>query len=495
MLRAQAKRTKLEAKKLELEVTRAKIQKLEQKLEQMLMIAKVSSSDDDSMSTMSDTDAKKQKQKQAEDDLREEVEFLQMQLEAIASGKKQVLVRKVSKTRNTNMATTANSSNVSGDSEASSKILDRLLGRGTSSAGTNLEATKAVSKPLEPEELATAVQFYQRLPEYMRRRLANAVNMTEEANDVNVIVRNLYEQREKLLSKNGPLSAQKDGKIKVVVNTDAMTIGGAAANGQSKGESSSTEEMFDLTSPDELMEYLKDMDGVLDLDENRNDRFMSSMYPDSTRKYGDGPSEEQALEFFNDILVANRKGFSPKSKPEKVAGGWLIRGTSTMDDNESMVASIEAALQESPLAEKLQFFYVRDPLGVAAQEGDAMFEPVELSDIWGEPVIMLMSPDVSPDRNVLAATLTTVFALACTAIFSIEAFGNTADVMNRVQAAQEMNDYDLNWLNERSVPIFLSILATQVAHETAHQIVAIKGKVWFIVRRRYSTDAMNCLYW
>ena len=107
-------------------------------------------------------------------------------------------------------------------------------------------------------------------------------------------------------------------------------------------------------------------------------------------------SEEDADAFFAEVLGS--KTFHPISRPERVPGGYIIRGdnrltskskpTSKTSLSDELVAVLEKKLEQSSVAGKLQLHYIRDPTLVSEEQFET--NSYELS------VIMITGPNLSP---------------------------------------------------------------------------------------------------
>ena len=414
----QAKKMKLEAKKLELEMTLDKISKLECQLQKL----KLSGSSGDG----TDGDGCDERI----GIIQEEIAILELKLDAIETGK--IVALPVKK----NQDKSCQKQNFSGS--------------------------------LNDKQLINAVNSFQNLPRYMRKRLANAVNLYDDDDLFSVekdtfnatqVVIALYSNRSRLLA-DGAFDQSNKQKIQVeVVKKSSMGKPDETVN-------------VNINSTDELLEYLTQMESELETDEARRERFVTSIFPDATRKESAvEPTEEDAQLFLKTVLSS--KTYSPTSKPEKIPGGYLIRGVNRMKSNDELIDAVSSALSKSPLVDTFQFFYVRDPYP-SDQDGPST---IDFENIWGEPVMVLFNKDISPERNGFVAALTTLITLFCVGIFSLEAFNDTPAIVSKIEAAYNDGNYDLDWLVPSVIPIFFYILATQLTHELAHQIFALKGKV------------------
>jgi hypothetical protein len=187
-----------------------------------------------------------------------------------------------------------------------------------------------------------------------------------------------------------------------------------------------------------------------------NDNYVRSMLPDVMRNEGNMPSPEEADAFFTEVLGG--KTFNPECRPEPIPGGYIIRGENRMKTNDELVAALEEKMAKSSVAGKLNLYLIRDPTLVTEEQ----FE----TGTYELPVIMITGTNISPSTNRAVKPLVTVFGATCIAFFALA-----------VSFATEDANQDPVWLEQMVTPMLISILATQAAHEAAHQVVAFKDKV------------------
>ena len=148
-----------------------------------------------------------------------------------------------------------------------------------------------------------------------------------------------------VLASGSPFEEQKKKRVQIQVQKPSI-------------DGSGRPQLIEVNSTDELLSYLNEIESEMNSEESRRERYISSRYPEATRKGEFEPSEEQALEFMETVLSS--KTFSPKSKPEKIPGGYLIRGTNVMSSSEKMISSVQEQLDNnSNLSDKIQFHYLR----------------------------------------------------------------------------------------------------------------------------------------
>ena len=84
-----------------------------------------------------------------------------------------------------------------------------------------------------------------------------------------------------------------------------------------------------------------------------------------------------------------------------------------------------------------------------------------------QPLLLVTGPDLSPDTNRLVKPIITALGG-----FSIASFG-LAVCLSTESATPE----SIYWAEEMVSPLLFALLGTQIAHEVAHQLVAVKDKV------------------
>lgn len=313
---------------------------------------------------------------------------------------------------------------------------------------------------MTPTELFEAYGAFLRLPIQMQVALAEAVNydirgtaLTKEMADE--ILQKLNQQQKNLLA--DPRALQRIYKNVLEKENSAIKKGKLEIN------------LSGAKTEEELQQELTSIlaDAGIELSDDRTSRFMESSYPNPTRKEGASPTQEEADYFLREILDS-KNVFNPISNPEKIPGGYLIRGTNQMKEGENLVEAIDKKFMTSKLAEKYNFFHVRDPTPEALDDMD---------DFFGKPVILLMGRDMSPETNVLLKSTVSSLSLFLTFLFIIGTFATNDIIVNRLSEANAVGDYNIDWFNELVAPLLVPIIGTQFAHEAAHFIVSKRDDV------------------
>ena len=90
-----------------------------------------------------------------------------------------------------------------------------------------------------------------------------------------------------------------------------------------------------------------------------------------------------------------------------------------------------------------------------------------------QPLILVTNADISPTTGALVKPGVTFLGLAAIAIFAFGSFSFNEEMMN--QLSQTPDGFD--GLYDRSLPLAMAVLSTQLAHEAGHVIFALKDDV------------------
>lgn len=199
--------------------------------------------------------------------------------------------------------------------------------------------------------------------------------------------------------------------------------------------------------------------------------FVQSLLPESTRKE---PLKEDYIDaLFSEVL--GKDTFNPtERKPQAVPGGYLIRGESKVkskegkEDGDLLIEALDRKIAASSLAGKIQAFYILDPTPPSGEE--------ILNDEDESPVLFIANYDISPDTKAWVKPTVTFLGLASIAAFTLGSFAFNEDIINRVSASANSED-SFDWLYHLSLPLALSLMATQMFHELGHLIVAVKNDI------------------
>lgn len=216
-------------------------------------------------------------------------------------------------------------------------------------------------------------------------------------------------------------------------------------------------------------------------------RYLSELFTNIASMEADRPSEEDVKLFATDIL--DNKFFMLSSKPERVSGGYYIRGTNRLADDDGsssntgslsagdrLVAQIQERLDKSPLAEKLQFYYIMDPSPPYDEEIELAIQKDPILVVTGKNSSILYDTNEPKIKGIISSA--GVFAAFLYAVGACVLNPTIADRFDQsINAVASTGVLDLQWFGDVFFPLFLGLGATQLVHEAAHRIVAAYYKV------------------
>jgi len=222
-------------------------------------------------------------------------------------------------------------------------------------------------------------------------------------------------------------------------------------------------------------------------------RYLEEFFPSVPFLEDMRPSAEDVDLFVTDCLTGQgNKLFNPTSKPERVMGGWYVRGSNlerpNEDDsttaNDKLIQEVQQRLQNHPtLNDKLEFYYILDPSPPSEED-------MEL-DITPAPLLLITGKD-SETMYGLSKPLTkaaiTISGLVSTFLFSVGSCvlnpQINAGIEKSIDGIQSMTPttefIDITWFFDLCLPMYFSFLGILFAHELGHRIVATYYKVSFL---------------
>jgi hypothetical protein len=196
------------------------------------------------------------------------------------------------------------------------------------------------------------------------------------------------------------------------------------------------------------------------------DQMVESLFPQSIRKEGTEINEGQAVLFMSEVLSKD-KIWTPNRAPEKVSGGFLIRGTTRFETGAELIEAIDKNLEMSRLKNLVSCFYVFDPTPVSEEQMNEGERP---------PVLFLMAPDVVRDPAPIQRSLISAVAFGTIWYNSLlpyllnEKYMKMADEQLALADASMASNVD--FLNDLAFPLFVATVGIQAVHEIAHVIAA-----------------------
>ena len=427
-LKAQATQMKLEAEKMEAELNLQKIQKIESEFE-----------------TLDKLKGKHLMQKQND---------LKRQIQALANRVDPSLLSSFDTLFNDKDVSKVSEQQVQSNSENSNSVDEERV-----TTQTNLYANRTIKATITEEELTAAVEYYTSLPKPMRQALAKSIDLDETMAAPAIIVLGLHELSDSLSTTKlqslykQELNSSKDLIVDMKSISDKNTPFGKPV----------------LKEPDDPFNPFRQPDAT-NMEEVNS--MVENFLPRQTRKEGTVPTQPEVEVFTTQVLgKVGKDTWSQSGPPEKISGGYLIRGSMASklkNDGDALIAKLDEAIEDlipSAWSEKYQVSYMTDPT-------PQMLEFEE--DLNGAAVLIVHSKDMSPEQNTLLSTGASSISLFLAFVFAIGIFGQNDIIMQRLQSDQGQLDYDLTWFNQLVSPFLIAIGITQASHEVAHLAVAKK---------------------
>ena len=196
------------------------------------------------------------------------------------------------------------------------------------------------------------------------------------------------------------------------------------------------------------------------------DQMVESLFPESTRKEGTEINEGQAVLFMSEVLSKD-KIWAPNQAPQKVSGGFLIRGTTRFETGAELIEAIDKNLEKSKLRNQVNCFYVFDPTPVSEEQ---------MSEGERPPVLFLTAPDVVRDPAPIQRSLVSAVAFGTIWYNSLLPFLLNEKYMKMADEQLALADASMSssvdFLNDLSFPLFVATVGIQAVHEIAHVIAA-----------------------
>uniref|UniRef100_A0A7S3P6Y7 Peptidase M50 domain-containing protein n=1 Tax=Amphora coffeiformis TaxID=265554 RepID=A0A7S3P6Y7_9STRA len=200
------------------------------------------------------------------------------------------------------------------------------------------------------------------------------------------------------------------------------------------------------------------------------DGTIDQFYPKCTRKEGMEPTEAQVKQLMTEVLPKAK--FTTTAKPEKVAGGFVVRGNSRYDNGDELIEAIDKHLAKTSLSDKMTVLYTRD-FTVFVEDGldDGIPDLATL-----DPILYVVGPDIVREPRRVWLSLTSGLGLATCWYLSLYPFLLNPGIASRVDEELALVDAgmtpDLSWLTDLSVPLFVTFVGIQIAHEIGHRLAA-----------------------
>jgi hypothetical protein len=226
------------------------------------------------------------------------------------------------------------------------------------------------------------------------------------------------------------------------------------------------------------------LDGIIEaFNQTAVDSIIKTLYPKCTRKEDDKssvivPTEAQVQLLCSSVLPQAK--FSSSGKPEPVLGGYIIRGNHKYEKGDDLIAAIDKALAKTNLKDKMTVVYAKDfSVFAKADENDfdiGIFDTSDFDMNYAGPILYVLGPDITRERKRVALSAASAAGIATSWYLAIYPFLLNANLGKRIDEqlglAEAGMPYDLDWLSGLSVPLFISVIVIQLSHELAHRLVA-----------------------
>jgi len=479
-LRIQARRVKLEAEKMEAELTLQKIQALEEEIK--LLTTMVSSSD------YNDNSQKSKNKNNSKISVQERRREIQTQIQNLAKNIDPSLLASLPMT-NFEIDDTDDEDNVNlqlqqqqqsqsqkvetnlykskNEAVAAASTTTKAAASNTPTIETNLYKNRTFQQPqptLTEDELQSAVEYYISLPKPMKKVLANSIDLDDELTNASIIVLGLYEFM-------GTDNLNPDRLNRWYNN---LLLQSSLQKGHMNNEDGTSTTLDEALSM--LQRKMKDKGVNKTLQKLNNESKLESMIesflPRVTRKEGKEPTLAD-INMLQNTQIFGKETFQLSTLPQQIPGGYLLRGEMApklRGDCDKLIEVIDSKIENSNKMpsdwnDKFQVNIMTDPT-------PQMLEDEESFD--GEIVLVVHSRDMSPTTSQLLLSGVSTLSLFLSFVFVISTYSQNEVVMQRLTSANAIGDYDVTWFNELITPLLISIGVTQACHEAAHLFIAKK---------------------
>ncbi|GKY93841.1 hypothetical protein MPSEU_000351000 [Mayamaea pseudoterrestris] len=205
------------------------------------------------------------------------------------------------------------------------------------------------------------------------------------------------------------------------------------------------------------------------------DAALETLYPVCTRKPDNIPTDAQIQQLASAVLP--KAGFASTSKPERVSGGFIIRGKSKLENGNKLIDAIDAEMAKTSLANKLTVVYTPDHS--AFVDDEAMEQMMSTDEI--PSILYVLGPDIVREQRRVALSTTSALGLATAWYLSIYPYLLNTGLSKRIEEDLALVDSgmspDLAWLTDLSIPLFAIFFGIQVLHELGHRAAAAANGV------------------
>lgn len=205
------------------------------------------------------------------------------------------------------------------------------------------------------------------------------------------------------------------------------------------------------------------------------DRTIDQFFPKCSRKEDEVPTNAQVQMLASTVLPKTK--FSATGKPEPVLGGFVIRGNHKYENGDELIAAIDKELEKSPLGDKMTVLYTDDftLFSSIAEDEDFSLDFLD-SDLEVTPLLYVLGPDICREPKPFQLSIVSALGLSTSWYLSIYPFllnpGLSKRIEEQLGLAEAGMPFDLNWLTDLSLPFFYTFIGLQLSHEIAHRTIA-----------------------
>lgn len=196
------------------------------------------------------------------------------------------------------------------------------------------------------------------------------------------------------------------------------------------------------------------------------ENLVEGCFPRECRREGEEPTEAEAKIVIEDVLSKNNT-WNLLGQPEKVPGGFIIRGSTNYENGGELMEAIDANMATSRIRNRASLFYVFDPTPVTEEQADIGVRP---------PVLFLMGPQVVNDPTPLRSGFVSTVGVVTLWSSAIYPFLLNDKYMKLVEEQISFSDAgmpsNIDFINQMAYPLFTASLGIYFAHELAHKLVA-----------------------
>jgi hypothetical protein len=176
--------------------------------------------------------------------------------------------------------------------------------------------------------------------------------------------------------------------------------------------------------------------------------------------------------------VLDRRLYKTTSKPERVVGGYFIYGENQLADSKSantdeLVSKLQERLNKSSVGDRIDLFYIQDPTPPTDEECEMGEFDRPVLFVTAKNRALLYSPS-----TLLTKTLVSSLGLISVLLFSLATAEMQPVLRDRLEAAAAGDlSMDVSTILNGATLVGTGILATAIAHEAGHRLIAWKEKV------------------